>query len=542
MSGALLQLAALGSQDPYLTGNPEITFFKKKISRYTNFSTGTSQVNFDGTGVNFGTMQTATIDNSGDLIYKLILVLKLEKNTSKTWGYVNRLGHAIIDNISINIGGTEVDVMYGDFMYMYNELNRNDSHDDNFDKMIGNIPSLKNIDVDHDEYTLYIPLHFWFTKSTFLSFPICSLYNQNFQVTVTLNDAIDCINFKGTTEPTDLPNIITSYLLVDYIYLDIEEQTLFKTKTDKHEYLIEQVQELTDNINLETSRINIAFDKPCKYIIWATNLDRFYNRNKYLSFAFDNDFENARTNFAKLVWLATRNGLNMTDPDNPKIIFTSSFVNIGEIPEMITGGNTVLETLANKVKGIILFAENINNNIQANATIDNVVLTENNITFEDMSKTIDEIKEGENTTTQQNTFLDKNTLNIIDVFNFGNFIDRTDNPIISSALLLNGRDKFQERDSNYFNSIVPYYNFNNKPADGINVYSFSIDPMNVEPSGTINFGMINDNKELIIRIGKEGKQNTNYFNNYFKNGRMRIFAYNYALLTVSPKLNTIIIN
>ena len=537
MSGALLQLAALGSQDPYLTSNPEITLFKKKINRYSNFSTGTIQVNFDGNGVNFGTSQTATIDNSGDLIYKTTLVLKLEKNTSKTWGYVDRLGHAIIDNISVNVGGTELDIQYGDFMYIYNELNRNDSHDDNFDVMIGNVSSMKNIDVEHEEYTLYIPLNFWFTKSTFLTFPVCAINSQNFQVTVTLNEAIDCINYKGSTEPTDLPNVTSSYLLVDYIYLDLAEQSLFKT--EQHNYLIEQVQDLSDNINLQTSRVNLSFDKPCKYIIWATNLDRFYNRNKYLSFAFDNDFEKAREEFAKLVWLSTRNGLDMSDVDNPKIIFSSDFVNIGEIPEMVTGGNTILETLVKKVKGIILFAENINDQIKANATIDNVVLTENTITYEDMSKTIDEIKEGDNTTAAQTLFLDKNTLNIRDVFNYGNYINRTDNPVISSALLLNGREKFQQRDSNYFNSIVPYYNFNNKPADGINVYSFSLNPMNVEPTGTINFGMINDNKELILTIGKENKINSTYFNNFYKSGRLRLFAYNYSLLTISPNLNTV---
>ena len=539
MSGALLQLAALGSQDPYLTSNPEISLFKKNIQRYSNFSTGTIQINFDGNGVNFGTSQTATVDNSGDLIYKMTLVIKLEKNTSKTWGYVNRLGHAIIDNISINVGGTELDIQYGDFMYIYNELNRNDSHDDNFDVMIGNVSSMKNIDVEHEEYTLYIPLNFWFTKSTFLTFPVCAINNQNFQVTVTLNDAIDCINYKGTVEPTDLPNVTSSYLLVDYVYLDVAEREKFMSV--QHNYLIEQVQDLSDNINLQTSRVNLSFDKPCKYIIWATNLDRFYNRNKYLSFAFDNDFEKARNEFAKLVWLSTRNGLDMSDVNNPKIIFSSDFVNIGEIPEMVTSGNTILETLANKVKGIILFAENVNNKIQANATVDNVVLTENTITFEDMSKTIDEIKEGSNTTSEQTLFLDNHTLNIRDVFNYGNYINRTDNPVVSSALLLNGREKFQERDSNYFNSIVPYYNFNNKPTDGINVYSFSLEPMNVEPTGTINFGMINDNKELILNIGKENKINPTYFNNFYKSGRLRLFAYNYSLLTISPNLNTVTI-
>ena len=116
-----------------------------------------------------------------------------------------------------------------------------------------------------------------------------------------------------------------------------------------------------------------------------------------------------------------------------------------------------------------------------------------------MSTTIDEIKAGTNTTSTQTLFLNENIINIKDVFNFGNFINREDNPLISSSLLLNGREKFQERDAHYFNGIVPYYYFNNTPSDGINVYSFSIDPMNVEPKGTINFGQINDNKELIVK-------------------------------------------
>ena len=69
---------------------------------------------------------------------------------------------------------------------------------------------------------------------------------------------------------------------------------------------------------------------------------------KFLSFAFDDDFEKARDNFAKLVWLSTRDGLDMSDKANPKIIFSSSFVNIGEIPKMITNGNSVLENLQKK--------------------------------------------------------------------------------------------------------------------------------------------------------------------------------------------------
>ena len=52
MSGALLQLAALGSQDVYLTGSPEITLFKSMYHRYTHFAIETVQVAFDGGFIN----------------------------------------------------------------------------------------------------------------------------------------------------------------------------------------------------------------------------------------------------------------------------------------------------------------------------------------------------------------------------------------------------------------------------------------------------------------------------------------------------------
>ena len=36
MGGGLLQLVAYGAQDVYLTGNPQITFFKVVYRRHTN--------------------------------------------------------------------------------------------------------------------------------------------------------------------------------------------------------------------------------------------------------------------------------------------------------------------------------------------------------------------------------------------------------------------------------------------------------------------------------------------------------------------------
>jgi hypothetical protein len=250
--------------------------------------------------------------------------------------------------------------------------------------------------------------------------------------------------------------------------------------------------------------------------------------------ASDNNWEQAKNNFAKLVWLITRVGLDASDPNNPIIDLGTGYVNIGQGPAKITGGNTIFDSLANKVNGILLFAENINNSLSssmiAKATIDNVILTQNDITYEDMSTTNDEFKSDSSTTTQQLNFINIHTYSIIDRFNYANFINRTDNPVVSSSFELNGKNRFQERDGFFYNYLQPYYYFTNSPPDGVNVYTFSLHPTDTQPSGTINLGYVNS-KDLIVTLGKYNNINANYLN-YFKNGNIRIFAYCYNLLKI----------
>ena len=67
MGGGLMQLVAYGAQDIYLTGNPQITFFKVVYRRHTNFSMEAIEQTIDGS-VNFGARLTSTISRNGDLI------------------------------------------------------------------------------------------------------------------------------------------------------------------------------------------------------------------------------------------------------------------------------------------------------------------------------------------------------------------------------------------------------------------------------------------------------------------------------------------
>lgn len=531
MSGALLQLAALSSQDIYFTGNPEITLFKKSYLRYTNFSVETVQVAFDGGSINFGSEATATLEKTGDLISRLVLVLNLEQKVSSVqWGYVDRIGHAIIDNIRIRIGQSDIDIQYNDWIDLYQRINKDKSQEANYNKMIGNVPILKKIQNDHQSYKIFIPLEFWTGRNTNTTFPICSLINQQFNVAVTLRNSIDVINYNGNIAPTDddLPNITSGYLLVDYIYLETTERNLFINSN--HDYLIEVVQDMTDVISSLNSKINLIFDKPTKYLLWYVQLNRYASRQSYITWAHDDNWEKARQEYAKLIWLITREGLNASDSSNPYINFNNNYVNIGQVPPAIMDGNNRLKELAQKVDALILFAENIDGDIIAKATIDNIILTRNEITFEDMSITIDEFKEDTNTTEQQINFLNIHTINIIERFNYGNFINRTDSPIISSSFQLNGKNRFQERDGFFYNYLQPYYYFKNSPPDGVNVYTFSLHPSDGQPSGTLNLGFVNS-KDLLVSLGKYNNPDENYLS-YFKNGNIRIFSLCYNILKI----------
>ena len=76
LGGGLLQLVAVGKQDVYLTGNPQITWFKMVYRRYTNFAIESQAIYFDG-NPDFGKRLTCTIPRKGDLLGALILEVTL---------------------------------------------------------------------------------------------------------------------------------------------------------------------------------------------------------------------------------------------------------------------------------------------------------------------------------------------------------------------------------------------------------------------------------------------------------------------------------
>ena len=117
MGGGLMQLVAYGAQDIYLTGNPQITFFKVVYRRHTNFSMESIEQTFNGTA-GFGRKVTCTVSRNGDLVHKMYIEVA---GTVAAAGDHNP-GVDWITEVKLEIGGQEVDKQSGTWMETWAEL------------------------------------------------------------------------------------------------------------------------------------------------------------------------------------------------------------------------------------------------------------------------------------------------------------------------------------------------------------------------------------------------------------------------------------
>lgn len=331
MTNGLLQLVAKGIEDKYIIGNPQITFFKSIYRRHTIFSQEYIPLQFSQQ-LDFGKKASCKITIEGDLIHDIWLVIKLpsikisdNRNIKTQFSWIPKIGFYIIDYVEIEINGKIIDRHYGEWMAIWNELTGKDCN-----KLIGNIPQLTNFSSEKDEYTLYIPLHFWFCKTTENSLPIGSLQFSDININVSLNELNKCckiipthysiyndilptytryeqivyennniiyydydpiknrIYFNSVDNPTKNMyqyltikpkniQIINSYLLVNYIFLDTSERELFAKV--QHDYLIEQLWITDRTINNSNENIIINVKNPCKIILWKLENSELNNAN-----------------------------------------------------------------------------------------------------------------------------------------------------------------------------------------------------------------------------------------------------------------------
>ena len=309
--GGLMQLVAYGAQDIYLTGNPQITFFKVVYRRHTNFAMEAIEQTFNGTA-NFGKRVTCTISRNGDLIHRIYLqatlpqvALQASDGSGAQFRWLNYVGHNLINSVELEIGGQRIDKHYGDWLHVWNELTQEPGKQSGYAEMVGNVPELVNLLVQGGEgcdnyctggepgassevrncapeYTLYIPLQFWFCRNPGLALPLIALQYHEVKINLEMTDVkyLCWDNVTGTATNNAIKTrvastgLVSASLYVDYIYLDTDERRRFAQVS--HEYLIEQLQYTgAESVTSSNNKIKLNFNHPTKELVWVVQRDSF---------------------------------------------------------------------------------------------------------------------------------------------------------------------------------------------------------------------------------------------------------------------------
>ena len=213
MAGALMQIVAYGAQDLFLTGTPEITYWKVSYRRHTNFAMESIEQTFQGQA-DFGRRVSAILSRNGDLAYRTYLQVTLPEinqdmansgSTAAVTGngvyarWLDYIGEQLVSQVEVEIGGQRIDRQYGDWMHIWNQLTLSEEQRRGYFKMIGHTTQLTYITDPQfaaisgpcassggpaqvcaprnalPETTLYIPLLFWFCKNPGLALPLIAL-------------------------------------------------------------------------------------------------------------------------------------------------------------------------------------------------------------------------------------------------------------------------------------------------------------------------------------------------------------------------------
>jgi len=302
--GGLLQLVAQGKQDVFLTGNPQITWFKMVYRRYTNFAIESQTIYFDG-DPDFGKRVTALVPRRGDLLGPIIMEVVLPYVTMSDGSsgvYVNSTGYSLIEEVSLEIGEQEIDKQTGEWMQIWSTLSTSASQIDALNNMVGRTDGLNQPPVvipspscsvggyKYGAIKLYIPLQFWFNKNPGVYLPLLAMQYHPIRINMKFRDLGSMIANSNTADSCStlqpLPTkIVDVRLWGDYVYLDREERRRFVANT--HEYLIEQVQytpniSIPEGVNMLNARLE--FNHPIRELIWVVQRDVMQNTHEWFNY------------------------------------------------------------------------------------------------------------------------------------------------------------------------------------------------------------------------------------------------------------------
>jgi hypothetical protein len=489
MTGGLIQLVGYGLENMYLTSNPQVTFFKLVYRRYTNFSIEQIPQYFTGTP-NFGQTYTCHISKRADLIGETQLVIRLPRIRQSSdpriqFAWVKRIGFALIKSVEIEINGKVIDTHYGEWLNLWAELTGKlkGDHARGYNKMIGNVTEMTSFSSFKDDYLLYIPLQFWFCRSSGSTLPLISLQYCDVKINVEFQDAEKCyimtpthyiqcrddiVNFLPYEYIEQTINGVTSAgIFLDY---DIVSRRLYYTKITDQKLLsipVDSSFNTSDQTNIDAK---LGSASGLQYaIIGKTSGYRTYAQFNAVSLSYGTA-KIRNLNFAECFLLVNYYYLDEEERYKfaeskhdyiiEQLLYTPSTTidSVSSNPLIVADHPTKLMVWVVQLKYLEKYGDYFN--------------------YTDSY--------------QYKMFQD-------DVSNYPIGYPMGNTLIKSQTILFNGNPRLTLRDTNYFDTIQPLQYTKTTPLPGINMFSYCLYPFSNQPSGSCNMSQV-DNLRMQLYV------------------------------------------
>jgi len=547
-SGTLLQLVAKGAEDLYITGKPEMTFFKSVYRKHTNFAQETNKVPVPNSNLSYTNeiKRSVVLPRNGDLLSNAFLGFTtphIFSSDTRKFRWIQYLGNNFIEKVIIYINGQIIDEVSGEYLTIDHELNLTDDKKKLYYDLIGHnnelyepdqafrrngfypTSSLDNSDKLNynkppsiESRTIYIPLNFWFCKNTGLALPLIALQKSEVRLEFTFkplhklyqlydnttatyikpdlgNNEHSINNFMSNT--VNLGSAISSdsdydfdiHLECNYIHLDNPERQFFATKS--HEYLIKNVRKITEtNIAPGVVSLNIKASHPVIEIIVTAQRTDYSIRNDY------NNYTNWSTSVPEWQEISFL-------PEYSKIagsieISQNSFWNYN------SDSQNTIRFNRDSTSGALIIEKYYSGQYNEIFRFDSDVETNPALPSEIVNSNIAQYYENQK----------RNIINTLQIY-------------------FDGKQRLSEdtgRSHEFFTKLQPYIYHRGNSLNGVFVYSFALNPWDdIQPSGSVNLTRV---ENLSLKINTILPKQT-IAGIYDYNFNFNTYLISYNILTIS---------
>jgi hypothetical protein len=527
MGGGLLQLRAYGTENLYLNGNPQVSYFKIAYKRHTHFAVQPIEVPFetiDSISYSMPTRIKMKIPRNADLMSKFFIEVTIPQvNVTRDkapFRWIPYLGAQMIQRVRVLIGGTMIEELTGEFINLYHQTHLSNEQLATYYQLIGHTPELTNPSdawgnypyVDDalsstntamptmplmnagykrpytiPERRLSIPIPFWFHRNDGCALPLIALQYHDVVVEVDFRpirelyqvgtiETVDLsASFIGATEVEPLTQLTRTYWR-----RPVSSSVEFKTYSSQGFNTWALIPLANIHYIFLSADERVAFAKSeHQYLIERVQLyEQVGVKNRVA-------VEVETYHPVKTMYIACRRNdrdetndwSNYTNIDNPEMDvrkYQSYFYEKSKELAVTT------PSAGNAFRRLGQYRTNELRTTNVNVTIDLTTYTIR--------------KEEAYTTSQIRDFLamwDRRPYQNIPVINNANHTYYTPDIIQTTEIIMNGNPFIDAKRASYFETNQAFLYHTNKLPSGVSMYSFALKPEMYAPSGSCNFSEIN---------------------------------------------------